>query len=150
MARKFPSIDSLVAFLFNGILSFNKQKYSLLHFEYLIFRCQICFLARTDQNSARQHCPCLMGARLMENQPEVRQLPRWGMSVSPELSVHICCLRPELLLEAQFLKHYCCVPVHLLSPSASQAKGNITIQLQECESLGPVTPNLLCSLPFFF
>lgn len=30
-----------------------------------------------------------------------------------------------------------------------QAKGNITIQLQECKSTGPVTPKLLCSLPFF-
>lgn len=94
-----------------------------------------------------------MGARLMESQPEVpsvRQLPRGGMSVSPELSAPACCFRPELLLEVWFLDHYCYVPVHLLSPSASQAKGNITIQSHECESMGPVTPNLLCSLPFFF
>lgn len=93
-----------------------------------------------------------MRARLVESQPEVPsmgQLPKQGMSVSPELGAHSCCLRPDLLLEAQFLEHYCCVPVHLPSPSGSQAKGNNMIELQECEGMGPGTPNLLCSLPFF-
>lgn len=117
-----------MAFLSEGILSFNKQKYSLLHFEYLIFKYQVCFLARTDQNVAWQYCPWLMGARLLERQPEVPsvgQLPRQCMSVSPELSVHTCCLRPELLLEAQFLEHRCCVPIHLPSPSASKPRGTL-------------------------
>lgn len=51
-------------------------------------------------------------------------------SVSPELGVHPCCLRPDLLLEAKFLEHYCYVPVYLPSPAASQAKVNITIHLE--------------------
>lgn len=53
-----------MAFLSEGILSFNKQKYNLLHFEYLIFKCHVCFLARTDQNVAWQCCPWLMGPSL--------------------------------------------------------------------------------------
>lgn len=53
-----------MAFLSEGILSFNKQKYNLLHFEYLIFKCQVCFLARTDENVAWQCCPWLMGPSL--------------------------------------------------------------------------------------
>lgn len=39
-----------------------------------MFKCHVCFLARIDQNVAWQHCPWLMGARLLESQPEV---PVW-------------------------------------------------------------------------
>lgn len=61
----------------------------------------------TDQNAALQHCRWLIRDELMETQPEVAsvgKLPGQCLSVSPELSAHICCLRPELLLEAPSLE----------------------------------------------
>jgi len=46
LANKFPCKDSLVTFLCNGLLFFNKQNHGSPYFEYPVLQCQAVFPGR--------------------------------------------------------------------------------------------------------